>query len=211
MQQGFSIVKPKFTDDHLERVDICHAPHLTARTAADSSDQRMMNLMKTAAVQLEGVSKSFGTVKAISNLSLTVQAGEVVAVLGPNGAGKTTAISLMLGLRSPDAGSAKIFGRDPRDAAARDRIGVMLQDSDVPSNLRVSEVVELIGRYYPQPLPVNTALEMAGLSDKAGAIRDGNGLRGMRKRLELSGGTLEVNAKRLVASLPLEGDAGRTA
>ena len=68
MQQGFSIVKPKFTDDHLERVDICHAPHLTARTTADSSDQRMMNLMKTAAVQLEGVSKSFGTVKAISNL-----------------------------------------------------------------------------------------------------------------------------------------------
>ncbi len=126
--------------------------------------------MNTTAVQLEGVSKSFGAVKAVANLSLTVQAGEVVAVLGPNGAGKTTAISLMLGLRSPDAGSAKIFGRDPRDASARDRIGVMLQDSDVPSNLRVSEVVKLIGRYYPQPLAVSTALGMADLGDKAGAM-----------------------------------------
>ena len=130
----------------------------------------MMNPMKTAAVQLEGVSKSFGAVNAVTNLSLTVQAGEVVAVLGPNGAGKTTAISLMLGLRSPDVGSAKIFGRDPRDATARDRIGVMLQDSDVPSTLRVSEIVELIGRYYPQPLSVATALEIADLSDKANAL-----------------------------------------
>ena len=129
-----------------------------------------MNPMNTAAVQLEGVSKSYGAVSAVSNLSLTVLAGEVVAVLGPNGAGKTTAISLMLGLRSPDAGSAKIFGRDPRDAAARDRIGAMLQDSDVPSNLRVSEVVELIGRYYPKPLSVATALEMADLGDKANAM-----------------------------------------
>ena len=138
--------------------------------------------MNTAAVQLEGVSKSFGAVKAVTNLSLTVQAGEVVAVLGPNGAGKTTAISLMLGLRSPDAGSAKIFGRDPRDASARDRIGVMLQDSDVPNNLRVSEVVELIGRYYAQPLAVSTALEMADLSDKASAMASSlSG--GQRKRL----------------------------
>jgi len=122
------------------------------------------------AVQLTGASKTFGAVQAVRNVSLEVGAGEIVAILGPNGAGKTTAISLMLGLRSPDAGTARVFGRDPRTPQARDRIGVMLQDSDVPATLRVREAVALVARYYPNPLSVKRALEMAGLEDKAGAV-----------------------------------------
>jgi ABC-2 type transport system ATP-binding protein len=54
----------------------------------------------TAAVELQNASKSFGAVKAVNNVSMSVQPGEIVAFLGPNGAGKTTAISLMLGLRA---------------------------------------------------------------------------------------------------------------
>ena len=122
------------------------------------------------AVQLIGVSKTFGAVQAVKNVSLEVASGEIVAILGPNGAGKTTAISMMLGLRSPDAGSARVFGRDPRTPQARDRIGVMLQDSDVPATLRVREVIDLVARYYPNPLQVKRALEMAGLEDKADSM-----------------------------------------
>ena len=124
----------------------------------------------TAAVQLTGASKKFGALHAVKNLSLEVSTGEIVAILGPNGAGKTTAISMMLGLRSPDAGTARVFGQDPRHPQARDRIGVMLQDSDVPGTLKVREVVHLIGSYYARPLSVNTALEMAGLTDKADSM-----------------------------------------
>jgi ABC-2 type transport system ATP-binding protein len=124
----------------------------------------------TAAVQLTGASKKFGALHAVKNLSLEVSAGEIVAVLGPNGAGKTTTISLMLGLRSPDSGTARVFGQDPRNPQARDRIGVMLQDSDVPGPLKVREVVHLVGSYYAQPLSVNKALEMAGLTEKADSM-----------------------------------------
>jgi ABC-2 type transport system ATP-binding protein len=125
--------------------------------------------MTVNAVQLEHASKSFGAVRAVKNVSFGVEPGEVVAFLGPNGAGKTTAISLMLGLRRPDSGTARIFGRDPTHPQARDRIGVMLQDSDVPGTLKVREVVDLIGRYYPRPLSVKKALEMADLTEKSEA------------------------------------------
>jgi ABC-2 type transport system ATP-binding protein len=144
-----------------------------------------------AAVELSGVRKSFGAIKAVDNVSLSVQPGEVVAVLGPNGAGKTTAISLMLGLRRPDAGTVRVFGRDPTDPVARDRVGVMLQESDVPGSLRVREVVDLIGRHYPNPLTARQALEMADLTHKADSLAS-----------SLSGG----QKKRLCFALSLVGN-----
>ncbi len=122
------------------------------------------------AVELKNVSKQFGNLKAVNDVSFDVASGEVVAFLGPNGAGKTTTISLMLGLRRPDSGTARIFSQDPQDPTARERVGVMLQDSDVPSTLRVSEALALIAGYYPKPLSVAKALEMADLTAKASNI-----------------------------------------
>jgi ABC-2 type transport system ATP-binding protein len=136
----------------------------------------------TAAVELQNASKSFGAVKAVNNVSMSVQPGEIVAFLGPNGAGKTTAISLMLGLRRPDAGMARVFGRDPRDPSARDRVGVMLQESDVIGTLRVHEIVGLVARYYPKPIAVGQALEMAGLTEQSKAMA-GSLSGGQKKRL----------------------------
>jgi ABC-2 type transport system ATP-binding protein len=124
----------------------------------------------TLAVELENASKSFGSVQALRNVSLKVDAGEVVAFLGPNGAGKTTAISLMLGLRSPSSGTAKIFGQNPREPKHRARIGVMLQESGVPGLLKVRELIQLFTRFYSQPLMVSRVLEMANLTEKANAI-----------------------------------------
>jgi ABC-2 type transport system ATP-binding protein len=132
------------------------------------------------AVQLEHASKSFGKVQALKHVSFKVEPGEVIAFLGPNGAGKTTAISLMMGLRAPDSGTATIFGRDPRDPQNRARIGAMLQESDVPSTLKVREVVDFIGRAYSNPLTVAKALEMADLSELAN--RPASNLSGGQKK-----------------------------
>lgn len=122
------------------------------------------------AVTLDHVSKQFGAVRALDDISLGVTPGEVVALLGPNGAGKTTAISLMLGLREPTQGQVHVFGRSPRDLRARSRVGMMLQESGVPETLKVREVVNLFRSYYPAPLSTTTAIERAGLDDKAGAL-----------------------------------------
>jgi ABC-2 type transport system ATP-binding protein len=134
------------------------------------------------AVQLEHASKNFGKVQALKQVSFKVEPGEVIAFLGPNGAGKTTAISLMMGLRAPDAGTAMIFGRDPRDPQNRSRIGAMLQESDVPSTLKVREVVDFIGRAYSNPLTVAKALEMADLTELANRPAS-NLSSGQKKRL----------------------------
>jgi ABC-2 type transport system ATP-binding protein len=116
------------------------------------------------AAELRQASKRYGPVTALDRLDFAVQPGEVVALLGPNGAGKTTTVQLLLGLAQPSAGTARLFGRDPRDAAARVRIGAMLQVSKVPETLKVREHVDLISSYYPKPLPRAEVIGIAGLS-----------------------------------------------
>jgi ABC-2 type transport system ATP-binding protein len=120
-------------------------------------------------VELEGARKRYGAVEALRGVDLRIGPGEVVALLGPNGAGKTTSISLMLGLRRPTAGRARLFGLDPADRRARSRTGVMLQESGVPGTLTVRELVDLFRAYYPRPLPTARAIGLAGLEDKRDA------------------------------------------
>jgi ABC-2 type transport system ATP-binding protein len=112
---------------------------------------------------LQGVSKSYGKVEALRNVDLNIRAGEVVALLGPNGAGKTTTIGLLLGSLQPTRGQVHVFGIEPRRAASRMRVGVMLQVSGVPDTLRVREHIDLFRSYYPRPLDLDTVLEAAGL------------------------------------------------
>jgi ABC-2 type transport system ATP-binding protein len=125
-----------------------------------------------AVVELVEARKVYGSVEALRGVNVAIQPGEVVAMLGPNGAGKTTSISLMLGLRKPTSGQARLFGLDPTDARARSRCGVMLQESGVPELLKVREILEIFSSYYPHPLPVATAIRMAGLEEKATARID---------------------------------------
>ena len=72
-------------------------------------------------VEVRGLVKRYGAITAVDNVDLTVQAGDVYGYLGPNGAGKTTSLRMLLGLIRPDAGSAKLFGRDPLLEGARAR------------------------------------------------------------------------------------------
>jgi ABC-2 type transport system ATP-binding protein len=121
-------------------------------------------------------------VEALRGVDLAIRPGEVVAMLGPNGAGKTTSISLMLGLRQPTAGEARLFGLPPTDRRARSRCGVMLQESGTTAVLTVAEIVDLFRAYYPAPLPVARTIAMAGLTEQAGA-RVGTLSGGQRQRL----------------------------
>ena len=94
------------------------------------------------AVALVHATKRFGNVTALDDVSLAVSRGETLAILGPNGAGKTTAISLLLGLRPPSSGTARIFGCNPRDPAVRLQMGAMLQESGLPATLTAREALD---------------------------------------------------------------------
>jgi ABC-2 type transport system ATP-binding protein len=131
----------------------------------------------TMVAELNGVTKRYGSITALDNVTLGLEAGRVTALLGPNGAGKTTAVKLLLGLTQPTRGRATLFGTEPRSLEARRRTGVMLQISKVPETLKVREHVHLFCSYYPSPMAVDDALAAAGLTDVAD-----------RKYGELSGG-----------------------
>jgi ABC-2 type transport system ATP-binding protein len=140
---------------------------------------------------LENISKNYGSVTALRNVSLNVHAGELVSVLGPNGAGKTTAIKLLLGLAGPSAGTVNVFGGDPRNPRNRLRTGAMLQVARVPETLRVKEHIDLFSSYYPKPLPLAETLAAARLKEIAN-----------RKFGELSGG----QKQRVLFALAICGD-----
>jgi ABC-2 type transport system ATP-binding protein len=126
--------------------------------------------MATAEVvaTLTAASKQYGKVVALDGIDLEVRRGEVFALLGPNGAGKTTAISLLLGLMRPDAGSARLFGMAPELLDARRRIGAMLQTSGVPETLTIGELVQLFRSYYPAPRTVADIVDLSGVADLLG-------------------------------------------
>jgi len=117
--------------------------------------------------QMRGASKSYGKVQALAAVDIDVRAGEVLAVLGANGAGKSTALGLLTGRLSADAGRVELLGGDPRDAATRRGIGVMLQEGSLPDTLRVAEHVRLFSTYYPNPRPLAESLALAGIEDIA--------------------------------------------
>jgi ABC-2 type transport system ATP-binding protein len=130
--------------------------------------------------ELSGVQKRYGKTVALDGLDLEVRRRELLAVLGPNGAGKTTAISLLLGLQQPDAGTASLFGRPPQTLDARRQVGVMMQEVFLAPELRVREQIDLVASYYPAPLTPGAVMEMTGTS--ALANRSYGKLSGGQKR-----------------------------
>jgi ABC-type branched-subunit amino acid transport system ATPase component len=82
---------------------------------------------------------------AVEDVSFAVERGEIFAILGPNGAGKTTAVEIVEGLRVPDRGTVRVLGLDPRRdrAELRRRVGVQLQQSQLPEQMKVWEALDL--------------------------------------------------------------------
>ena len=140
-----------------------------------------------AAIELDGVEKSFGDVRALRGLDLDVEEGEIFGFLGPNGAGKSTTINVLLDFIRPDAGSVRVLGRDARDdsVAVRERTGVLPEGFDVYDRLTAREHVQFAidskgADDDPYPL-----LERVGLAEDAGR-KAGGFSTGMRQRLALA-------------------------
>jgi len=127
------------------------------------SNRQNMSTSVGAIASMKAVTKRYGSLVALDNLSLNLDAGQVVALLGPNGAGKTTAVRLLLGLLSPTSGTVSVQGRDPRERLARISTGAMLQVSKVPETLKVREHIDLFRSYYPRPLPATEVVRIAHL------------------------------------------------
>ena len=119
------------------------------------------------AVAFDKVSKHYGQIKAVNELTVQIPHGRTVAFLGPNGAGKSTSIDILLGLRKPTSGTVKVFGGSPRQAVDAGRIGVMLQSGGLMDDVSVREFLTLITKLHPRPLGVPELLKRANIEDIA--------------------------------------------
>lgn len=121
-------------------------------------------------IEVEHLRKTYGSKVAVDDVSLTVHPGEVVGILGPNGAGKTTTVECIAGLRAPDAGRVRVLGLDPQQdrAALRERVGVQLQESELPARITVREALDLYASFYDHPADPRTLLDELGLTAQAG-------------------------------------------
>ncbi|HEY2286430.1 MAG TPA: ABC transporter ATP-binding protein [Streptosporangiaceae bacterium] len=122
------------------------------------------------AVEIRHLRKTYGTLVAVDDVSLSVAEGEIFGILGPNGAGKTTTVECAIGLRNPDAGTIRLLGLDPR--TDRDEIheivGVQLQSGALPGKLRVGEILAEYRSFYREPADVDELIDVLGLGSKRG-------------------------------------------
>ena len=125
----------------------------------------------TAAIEVNALAKSYGRLKAVDGISFTVGAGEIFGMVGPNGAGKTTTIECLEGMRFPDGGAVRVLGLDPRKDGneLRERIGVQLQQSALPDDMKVWEALDLFASYYRRPADWKPLLERLEIADKRNA------------------------------------------
>ncbi len=123
-------------------------------------------------IHLRGLAKTFrgpqGPIHAVRGIDVVIAGGETVALLGPNGAGKSTTIDMVLGLAKPDSGTVSVFGHTPRAAVDAGCIGAMLQTGELIRDLSVREIVAMMASLYPDPMDVDEALDLTGLSTAAG-------------------------------------------
>jgi ABC-2 type transport system ATP-binding protein len=99
-------------------------------------------------IEVTNLRKCCGDTVAVADVSLTVHEGEIFRIVGPNGAGKTTTVECVEGIRSPDGGTVRVLGLDPRRdrAAVRLQLGIQLQDSQLPDRITVGEALDLTPR-----------------------------------------------------------------
>jgi ABC-2 type transport system ATP-binding protein len=145
------------------------------------------------AIEVRGLEKRYGETEAVRGISFRVEPGEVFGLLGPNGAGKTTTVEILEGYRPRTGGDVSVLGYDPelRQRPLRERVGIVLQSTEMYPNISVREALEHWAGFYPHPRDVDEVIDLAGLG----------GFEGNRTRT-LSGG----QQRRLDFALALVGD-----
>jgi ABC-2 type transport system ATP-binding protein len=139
-----------------------------------------------SAILVEDLRKSYGELEAVRGISFRIEEGEVFGLLGPNGAGKTTTVEILEGYRERDSGRVDVLGFDPARAeeAYRERIGVVLQQSQLWTNLTVAETHRMFAGYYERPRDVDEVIDLVGLGSKRDArVKTLSG--GQKRRLDL--------------------------
>jgi ABC-2 type transport system ATP-binding protein len=147
------------------------------------------NPMDKPAIRCHGLHKRFGETVAVAEVDLEVRRGECFGLLGPNGAGKTTTIEILEGLQPHDGGEVEILGQrwedDGGDRSLRSRLGIQLQETELPDRLTVEETVRLFRSVYPAGPTVDELIERAILGEKRrDQVRVLSG--GQRQRLSLA-------------------------
>jgi ABC-2 type transport system ATP-binding protein len=138
------------------------------------------------AIEVSGLHKSYGSLEAVRGVDFEIEEGEVFGLLGPNGAGKTTTVEILEGYRKRDAGDVRVLGSDPERPGPdfRERIGVVLQASQLWPNLSVRETHAIFAGYYRAPRAVDEVIALVGLHEKSNArVKTLSG--GQKRRLDL--------------------------
>jgi ABC-2 type transport system ATP-binding protein len=139
------------------------------------------------AIEVRGLSMSYGARQVLCGVDFEVRAGEVFCLLGPNGAGKTTTVEILEGFRQRTGGTVRVLGLDPADQQARlrERLGIVLQECGFPRQARVGELIDIWRAYYPRPRPLDELLAVVELTaDRCCQVRRLSG--GQRRRLDFA-------------------------
>ena len=138
-------------------------------------------------IEVSDLTKHYGDHAAVDGVSFSVEEGEIFGVLGPNGAGKTTTVESIVGLRTPDSGTIRVLGLDPRVDRERLRavVGVQLQESELPDRITVREALDLFASFYENPVDPRRLMDDLGLAEKRDtAYRHLSG--GQKQRLSIA-------------------------
>jgi ABC-2 type transport system ATP-binding protein len=139
------------------------------------------------AVRCDALRKRYGDVVAVDELTVHVRRGECFGLLGPNGAGKTTTIEILEGLLAPDAGDVEVLGLQwaQHERQLRQRLGIQLQETQLPEKLTVEETLRLFRSFYPRGRTVEQLLQVVELESKRSS-RVGKLSGGQKQRLSLA-------------------------
>jgi len=119
------------------------------------------------AIEVNGLKKYYGEVKAVDGVSFSVSEGSIFGMLGPNGAGKTTTVETIVGLLDSTEGEINVLGmsaKEQREKIKRN-IGVQLQDPSLFPRLTVKETLDLFASFFPDPLLVDDAADQVGMTE----------------------------------------------